>query len=122
MDLTYATTQELKERFSKKLREAVRIFYGCLPSASIIARDFNLRSRNTSPVTQESVRRWIRGISLPEDPRLKVLVNWLAIDLNAIFDSSHIPRTFFRIPQSWEKMTQQQYDLIVKFSELLLEN
>ena len=122
MDLTYATTQELKERFSKKLREAIRSFYGYLPSASVIARDFNLRSRNTSPVTQESIRRWIRGISLPEDPRLKVLVNWLAIDLNAIFDSSHIPRTFFRIPQSWEKMTQQQYDLIVKFSELLLEN
>jgi hypothetical protein len=49
----------------------------------VVAREFNLRAYDTSPVSQESARRWLRGVSLPEEERLRVLVNWLNLDFNA---------------------------------------
>lgn len=47
-----------------------------------MAREFNLRAYDTTPISQESARRWIRGVSLPEEERLRVLVEWLDLDFN----------------------------------------
>ena len=72
----------MKERFAYLLRESLKAMYGKVPSAETVARHFNLRAYDTSPVTQESVRRWIRGECLPKADHLLLLVSWLEIDLN----------------------------------------
>ena len=75
----------MKEYFSHSLRESLKLQYGKLPSAEVVSRDFNLRAHGTTPVTQESVRRWIRGESLPKPDHLIVLMQWLDLDLNEIY-------------------------------------
>ena len=76
----------MKNKFSHSLRESLKFHYGKLPSAEVVSRDFNLRAHGTTPVTQESVRRWIRGESLPKPDHLIVLVQWLHLNLNEIYD------------------------------------
>jgi hypothetical protein len=78
-------TSDIKENFSAHLRTSLKAQYkGRLPSAAILARDFNLRAYEASPISGESARRWMRGICLPEEDRLRVLVNWLNLDFNRV--------------------------------------
>lgn len=75
-------TNDIKENFAALMRDALRARYGRIPSAAVVAREFNLRAYGTSPISQESARRWLRGVSLPEEERLRVLVNWLNLNFN----------------------------------------
>lgn len=77
-----AKTNDIKENFSALLRDSLRSRFGRIPSAAVFAREFNLRAYDTSPISQESARRWLRGVSLPEEARLRVLVNWLNLNFN----------------------------------------
>ncbi|MEY3106172.1 MAG: hypothetical protein RIT35_335 [Pseudomonadota bacterium] len=77
----------MKDAFSHALRESLKLQYGKLPSAEVVARNFNLRAHGTTPVTQESVRRWIRGESLPKPDHLIILVQWLHLNLNQIYEN-----------------------------------
>jgi hypothetical protein len=74
-----------KQAFSNAMNEALRANYGRVPSAAVTARDFNLRNSDTPPISEETARRWMRGLSLPEGNRMSVLVKWLGLDLNTIF-------------------------------------
>lgn len=76
-------SNDIKENFAALLRDSLRSRFGRIPSAAIVAREFNLRAYDTPPISQESARRWIRGVSLPEEQRLRILVNWLNLDFNA---------------------------------------
>lgn len=71
----------MKQEFAKELALRLVEHYGRIPSAAVLARDFNLKNRQFDPISQETARRWIRGISLPELDRLKTLVDWLNIEL-----------------------------------------
>ena len=72
----------MKEIFSKMLCLELVRHYGRMPSASVVARDFNLRcTQDVKPITNETARRWIKGISLPELVRLNVLSNWINLDI-----------------------------------------
>ncbi len=77
-------TNDIKDNFSALLRDSLRSRFGRIPSAAVVAREFNLRAYDTAPISQESARRWIRGVSLPEEERLRVLVNWLDLDFNQV--------------------------------------
>jgi hypothetical protein len=84
---------DIKENFASHLRTSLKAQYkGRLPSAAILARDFNLRSYDTPPISGESARRWLRGICLPEEDRLRVLVNWLNLDFNRVLALPSIRR------------------------------
>ncbi len=72
----------MKEQFARSLRESLRVRYGKLPSAAVLARDFNLRAYGVSPITQESARRWMRGECFPKSAYLEILVNWLGVSLD----------------------------------------
>jgi hypothetical protein len=75
-------TNDVKENFSALLRSSLKDRYGRLPSAAVLAREFNLRAYDTTPISGESARRWLRGVCLPEEERLRILVNWLNLDFN----------------------------------------
>lgn len=72
----------MKAAFSKLLCLELVRHYGRMPSASVVARDFNLRcTQDAKPITNETARRWIKGISIPELMRLNVLSNWIGLDI-----------------------------------------
>ena len=72
----------MKDKFSRMLCLALVHHYGRMPSAAVVARDFNLRcTQDVKPITNETSRRWIKGISLPELARLNVLANWINLDI-----------------------------------------
>ena len=72
----------MKDLFSKALAQQLLQYYGRIPSASIFARDFNFRiPPEMNPISQETARRWIRGISLPEMDKLKLLGQWLGLEM-----------------------------------------
>lgn len=74
---------DLKSRFSASLNTQLLSYYRRIPSASILARDFNMRAQGSiSPITQETARRWIRGLSMPEMDKLQILAQWLELDIN----------------------------------------
>lgn len=81
----------VKERFAQVLRTTlVAHFGGRLPSNAVIAREFNLRAYGADPVTQESVRRWVQGISMPDETKLRILVVWLDLDLRSCFSAQDL--------------------------------
>jgi hypothetical protein len=42
-----------------------------------------------NPITQETARRWIRGLSMPEMDKLQILIQWL--DLNIDLNEEALP-------------------------------
>lgn len=79
----------IKFSFSQLLRHALRRRFGKMPSNAVIAREFNLRCHGAKTISQESVRRWLLGATLPEYSHLEVLVRWLDIDTNLLFQPAH---------------------------------
>lgn len=75
----------IKSKFSALLRARLIEVYGRQPSAAFVAQEFNLRAYGCEPITQEAARRWLKGISMPEEKKLQILVNWLNLDISACF-------------------------------------
>jgi hypothetical protein len=96
---------QLSKCFSIALQKALLKRYKKIPSSSFIAKEFNLRSAFTKPITAEAARRWIKGISVPEFEKLAILRNWLALDLNLICIESTMPPTRKEQPQSLQVST-----------------
>jgi hypothetical protein len=80
----------ISDVFSERLREGLRKRYGRLPSAAFVAIHFNRRSKAEKPISQETMRRWIRGISMPGYQHLFTLSTWLTLNVNEI-SISEIP-------------------------------
>lgn len=80
----FNSKQALRHAFAKMLIKGLTIRYRKFPLASFIAKEFNLRTNNDAFITQETARRWIRGLVIPEFHKLLVLRSWLEIDLNGL--------------------------------------
>jgi hypothetical protein len=81
---------DIKAHFAIGLNNQLQSYYRRIPSASILARDFNARLRDgMNPITQETARRWIRGLSMPEMDKLQILIQWL--DLNIDLNEGVLP-------------------------------
>ena len=76
--------QKLKDVFSKALVQALIARYSTMPSAAFVAREFNLRALDIDPISQESARKWLRGLGVPKLNKLVILQVWLGIDLNSL--------------------------------------
>ncbi len=76
--------QVLRDSFSLALANGLLMRYQKVPSAAFLAKEFNIRTDVTEPITQESARRWLRGLAIPELDKLLVLRSWLDLDLNAL--------------------------------------
>ncbi len=76
---------DVKDEFARLLKEGLQAHFGRMPAVAAVTREFNLRAHGVEPVTQESVRRWLKGISMPEERKLRILVTWLKLDLSRCF-------------------------------------
>jgi len=76
--------QALRDSFALALANGLLMRYQEVPSAAFLAKEFNLRSEPAESITQESARRWLRGLAIPELDKLLILRSWLDLDLNAL--------------------------------------
>ena len=74
----------LRDSFAEALANDLRLRYREIPTAEFVAREFNRRANTTDAITQESARRWLRGLAIPDLAKLLVLRSWLDLDLNAL--------------------------------------
>ena len=76
---------DVKDEFARLLKEGLLGHFGKMPAVAVVTREFSLRAHGVEPVTQESVRRWLKGISMPEERKLRILATWLKLDLSRCF-------------------------------------
>lgn len=67
-----------KQQFSKRLKAAMTAV-GLEARPTVLEKLFNLHYRGT-PVTYQGVRRWLLGLSIPEQDKLELLANLLGTD------------------------------------------
>lgn len=76
----------LSENFSRCLNQSLFLKFGSIPSAIVFSNYFNLRASGTTTITPETARKWMKGKAIPEMERFMILVNWLGVIPNEIFE------------------------------------
>ncbi|MEY2864789.1 MAG: hypothetical protein ACO24C_04910 [Candidatus Methylopumilus sp.] len=68
--------------FSDELNKALRLKYKSKKiSALYFATQFNKQCKKSSLyISQESARKWLKGLSFPNQERVMVLILWLKLD------------------------------------------
>lgn len=74
--------------FSERLLKALARAGHDFPSASHIAREFNIRYPSFA-VTVHAVRKWLKGESIPTQDRLVLLAAWLQVRPDWLRYNSH---------------------------------
>lgn len=78
---------QVKQAFSTELVESLKKSYGGkMPSSAAIARDFSLKAPHLPHISTETVRKWIRGETLPHVSRMNALIDWLGPQLAMPFE------------------------------------
>lgn len=67
-----------KKKFSERLHEAM-IAAGYEPRPNVLEKHFNALYWGRS-VTYQGARRWLIGLSIPEQDKLQVLADWLGVE------------------------------------------
>ncbi len=71
-----------KKQFANRLRAAM-IAAGYEPRPNVLEAHFNSRYWGRS-VTYQAVRRWLIGMSIPEQEKLQVLADWLGVEAHVL--------------------------------------
>jgi len=68
--------------FSDELNKALRLKYKSKKISSLyFATQFNKHCKKSSlHISQESARKWLKGLSFPNQERVMVLILWLKLD------------------------------------------
>ncbi len=77
---------KVEERFAANLIEVLKARYGRVPSAAFVAIQFNRHNESGKGISQESARRWLRGLSMPSYQNLQVLALWLNVEVGVLVD------------------------------------
>lgn len=85
-----ASRDALRLEFSETLKSALTNRLGKLPSATQFANQFNFRAHGTTTITRETARKWMIGQAIPEIPRLKILIDWLDLDVRGFLYTGHL--------------------------------
>jgi hypothetical protein len=71
-----------KQQFAERLRKAL-VDAGYEPRPSVLEAHFNSRYWGRS-VTYQAVRRWLIGLSIPEQEKLQVIADWLGLEAHVL--------------------------------------
>jgi hypothetical protein len=82
--------KEFAAKFAAVLSRAIIKKYKKMPSGYFLANNFNLRAEGTTTITAETARKWIKGLSVPEIDRFKVLIKWLEFDIDDLFNTKEV--------------------------------
>lgn len=128
--------ETMKQQFANQLKKCLSIHYGGrLPSIATIARDFSLKANHLPHVSGETVRKWLRGETIPQYPRVQSLADWLGPELLLPFENWH-PNNghnhqYQKVDQAVtadeamrcmliiQKLSKDDFDLIIRLAEKL---
>lgn len=82
--------ENFRKNFIFNFRDALIKKYGKVPPSSFIANEFNQISPDSPPLSSETVRRWLTGVSLPEIHRLAILCKALNVHPEHFIKLDHI--------------------------------
>ena len=74
-----------KNNFSQHLAKALLAKYKKKVSIVFFVNQFNLRAYGTNTISYETGRKWLKGISMPQLSKMKVLIKWLNLDPSMLF-------------------------------------
>lgn len=77
----------VKRLFSKELNRALFNNYRKEVSIVFFVNQFNLRAHGTNVIAYETGRKWLKGIAFPQASKIKILVDWLDLDVTQLFNA-----------------------------------
>ncbi len=111
--------------FSRLLRESLKKKFKKVPSAAVLANEFNFRAYDSETITRETARKWLLGLSIPRHEKLRVLVKWLNLNMQEIFtqasrDVDKIQdHAIEEIKQTCEEMSSQSKKTLLQYAKFL---
>ena len=108
-----------KEKFSERLKLALKKVYPSDLKSSDIAIRFNLRHQN-EPVTPQAVYKWLNGLAFPSEDKIETLALWLKVKpewLRYGIDENEKPKTALDevLAQLIQTLTERQKAALVSF-------
>jgi hypothetical protein len=73
-------------RFSEALGRALEPPAISALTPTKLSDAFNLRANGTTVITRQTASKWLNGETLPDHGHMAVLVSWLNLDLNQIYN------------------------------------
>ena len=125
---------EMKRQFSSHLKKCLENKYGGrIPSFSTIARDLSLNATHLPHLSAETVRKWIRGDTIPHYPRMQSLADWLGSELIEPFEHWHAsnstngyahdnhvtPEEAMRFVLLAQNLPKEEFNLVMRLAEKL---
>ena len=104
-------------KFSEILIRQLIKKYGKVPSNYFFANQFNLRAAGTTTITSETARKWIKGLTVPEIDRFKVLIEWLEIDTADLFVAGGVNLSQKETSDVIDAMESKIHDLLETISK-----
>jgi hypothetical protein len=92
-NLSINNLEQAKCNFSDLLNQALQNKYHKKVSVVFFVNQFNLRAHGTASIAYETGRKWLNGIAIPQLSKMKVLVEWLNLDIQLLFSKSSAPET-----------------------------
>jgi hypothetical protein len=112
--------KEFAAKFADVLNIALVKKYKKVPSGHFMANQFNLRAEGTTTITAETARKWVKGLSVPEIDRFKVLIKWLELDVDDLFNTKAVhlnPKENNDVIDAIETKIHDLVEMISKFKD-----
>ena len=114
--------------FAKLLRENLKRKFRKIPSAAVLANEFNFRAYDSDTVSRETARKWLSGTSVPRPEKLRVLVKWLRLNIQEIYAPPNQDEvviqdeTIETIRNIYEDLSEESKNMLLNFANFLGTN
>jgi hypothetical protein len=109
--------KEFAVKFAEILNRALKRKYKKVPSGAFLSNQFNLRAQGTTTITAETARKWVKGLSVPEIDRFKVLIKWLELDVDGLFNTKEVHLSLKESNDAIDAIESKMHDLVEMISK-----
>jgi len=109
--------KEFVAKFAEILNRALIKKYKKVPSGAFLSNQFNLRAEGTTTITAETARKWVKGLSVPEIDRFKVLIKWLELDVDGLFNTKEVHLSLKDSNDAIDAIESKMHDLVEMISK-----
>ena len=109
--------KEFVAKFAEILNRALIKKYKKVPSGAFLSNQFNLRAEGTTTITAETARKWVKGLSVPEIDRFKVLIKWLELDVDGLFNTKEVHLSRKESNDAIDAIESKMHDLVEMISK-----
>ena len=113
--------KEFAAKFAEILNRALTRKYKKVPSGAFLSNQFNLRAQGTTTITAETARKWVKGLSVPEIDRFKVLIKWLELDVDGLFNTKEVHLSRKESNDAIDAIENKMHDLVEMISKYKIE-